>query len=314
MSDVNKDRTDRWLADIHELITNRGKLRLPHLTNLQTKIGLTGAKSEKWQAAFELLIPAYVEFHKCLFSGKEKLDIERIVIAVNQYLNVLKRDEAKVFSHQSDFTSSVLPEFFCGLFSQLVEPDQNFVPTAQGNIIIDCVFDAHQNGRVVLKKKRVDFAVLLDTEFCFNGAVIDDFKVPILAMELKTNLDKNMLSGIESSVESMKRTFPNCLYFVIAELADFNTEKQNYAATYIDEIYILRKQKRSVARKGGDIQDIDVDLIREIITRALAHFASASEAVKSIGDRVQDGILIGKIGAIDVTRGLEATGTADKNG
>jgi hypothetical protein len=142
-----------------------------------------------------------------------------------------------------------------------------FIAISQKDLAIELMFDT--NGNIVSKKKRMDMAVLRRCSLVCNNVEFDDFYIPILAAEIKTNLDKNMLSGIEYSVESMKRTFPKCDYYVITELSDMAYERQNYASTGIDEIYILRKQKRSNVRRGNRRNDIDNTLIKQILENSV---------------------------------------------
>jgi hypothetical protein len=72
--------------------------------------------------------------------------------------------------------------------------------------------------------------------------------VPSIVFEVKTNIDINKLSGLDFSAERLKRSFPGAKYFLVTETVDFSLS-DNYASTSIDEIYCLRKQMRSAARR-----------------------------------------------------------------
>ena len=92
----------------------------------------------------------------------------------------------------------------------------------------------------ITNTKRLCVAVVKNNVIKFNDKEYN-LSIPLLAIECKTNLDKNMLSGIEFSVSEMKKTFPQCNYFVVTELSDFAVDKLNYASSGINEMYILRK-------------------------------------------------------------------------
>jgi hypothetical protein len=101
-----------------------------------------------------------------------------------------------------------------------------------------------------------------------------------------------MISGIENSVESLKRTFPKCLYFAITEFADFSIEKQNYATTFIDEIYVLRKQRRSDYRTTDSMNDIDPNLIDAIAKRVESYVSCYKKSILTIKQRMRVGTLV----------------------
>jgi hypothetical protein len=135
-------------------------------------------------------------------------------------------------------------------------------------------------------------AILRKCSLICDDIIFNDFYIPIVAAEIKTNLDKTMLSGIEHSVESLKRTFPKCLYYVIAELSDFNYKDQNYAATGIDEMYVLRKQKRSSVRRTGSRSNIDSHLIKTILENIVAAMRNCAIENQSLQERMSKGKLI----------------------
>jgi hypothetical protein len=119
------------------------------------------------------------------------------------------------------------------------------------------------------------------------------FIIPLIAMEMKTNLDKNMMSGIEHSVAALKNTFPNSLYYVITEYSDLAIDKLNYASSGINEIYILRKQKRAEIRR--DIENrhlIDVNLVIEIANNCIQQIQKTHRIAPSTDIRMTTGKLI----------------------
>ena len=115
----------------------------------------------------------------------------------------------------------------------------------------------------------------------------------MVAIEVKTNLDKNMIGGVEYSVERLKKTFPLSKFFLISEFADFAYKKQNYASTPIDEIIILRKQKRSeVRRDKTKIRGLDKGLVESHITEILEYLESTLNSPDELNARMKQGRLI----------------------
>ena len=268
---------------------------LPHANNILHKLKLPNARTQKWIDAFGTLIPRYLQFRTATIDKRNLQDpYQNLVLRLNRYLDILRSPRcSKVFSPQSDFASSVIPEFFYILLNGIVQSrGMEYEVSAQKDLVVECLFDSLDNGRLIFKKKRVDVAVLQPASLEFNDKVQNDFSIPVVAMEVKTNVDKNMISGIEHAVESLKRTFPRCLYFAVAEFADFALEKQNYATTEIEEIIILRKQKRSNVRRGATAQGVDLDIVNWLAKRVIKHLELSSGATSSLSDRMSKGFLI----------------------
>lgn len=292
MNTIN-EKVDKWIRETIEL--HPGGIP-PHGTNLLHQLNKKTATNKEWQKAFETIMPAYSDFHRAKIDERDPSGkYNQIVGSLNKYMEALKKTECRIFKHQADFYSSVIPEVFHKLFSEiLIEMESEFIVSSQKDIVVDCIFDVFEGGRLIFKKKRVDVAIVLPCNLELNGQK-HEFAIPVIAMEVKTNIDKNMLSGIEQSVESLKRTFPACLYYAVSELADFSVEKQNYATTNIDEIYILRRQKRSEVRKNlSSLKEVDTSLIEEIAQRTITHLTHFESPITTLKQRLNSGILINR--------------------
>lgn len=267
---------------------------LPHRNNLLTKLK-GGRLSKEQENAAHNILPAYIELSKQLTVQDIQLEtwLVQVVPEVDKYIEFLSRDENKRFSHQSDLISSVVPELLFCLFKIFVIKDKpGLIVDAQKNIIIDVEFLPSRQKLISLKRKRVDIAILLPTSLAINNQEITNFNLPIIAAEVKTNLDKNMISGIEHSVESYKKAFPLSKYFVISELSDFDYKKQNYASSSIDEIYILRTQQRSNYRKTKKLEKLNVDLLKEITNWAIQYTDDLEKEGQDLSARMKTGRLI----------------------
>ena len=231
----------------------------PHGSNLITKIKLY--KNIKSQNYLEKFSKKYVELFK-LANKQKKITKEFLKIyaeKTDEYLLFLRNNI--FFSHQSDLISSVIPEFFCQLYKiKLLENKKNYNVSGQENLKIDFQLQHNKDKQILFKEKRVDVAVFENVNLDLNSSS-SKIIIPIIALEIKVNLDKNMMYGIINTSESIKKLFPNSLYCCITEFADLDLKTQNFKYSDIDEIYILRKQKRSEYRRNKRLSKINIELI-----------------------------------------------------
>lgn len=183
----------------------------------------------------------------------------------------------------------------CLIFSHIIK-EKNAVleVTAQKDLTIECIFDFTNGGSVRFKNKKVDVAVVKNCILKLDEQE-NPLPIPLIAIECKTNLDKNMLSGIEFSVGELKKTFPECHYLVVTELSDFDVKKSNYASSGIDEIYVLRKQKRAETRREPHPRNsISTELISEIANMLEKGIEGITEDSEALSEKMRSGKLIGR--------------------
>lgn len=266
---------------------------LPHCSNLLHQLGKKEAGKEE---LYEQIIRLYLPTRQISFDNNNLNEyITMATAAVNRYMDFFWPSENNPFSHQADFISSIIPEMLCMLFGHIISTHHvNLEVSAQKDLTIECIFDISGGGTIRFKNKRVDVAVVKPCCLTFN-AVTTELPIPLLAIECKTNLDKNMISGIEHSVNELKKTFPDCHYFVISELSDFDVRKSNYASSGIDEMYILRQQKRGIVRRTPRQRNpISQTLISEIANILIENIVAMNAAVVDLDARMQNGKLIGR--------------------
>ena len=235
----------------------------PHISNLITKYKLY--KDPKSKLILKDYLSKYIEINEFVSNNQKitKEFLEEYVQKIEDYLSILR--ENIFFSHQSDLISSVIPEFFCQIYKiKLKEYNLDFIVSGQENIIIDFQLQHNEKKTILFKEKRVDVVVYKKVHIKVNNDQLN-IVVPIIALENKVNLDKNMIYGIINTSHSIKKIFPNSLYCLITEFADLNLKSQNFKYSDIDEIYILRKQKRSEFRLKKRVNKIDVSLIEHNI-------------------------------------------------
>lgn len=287
---------DEMIRSLEELNTAQGVAitATPHCSNLLHQLNKKGSENK---TAFNEIYNRYIRTRLIEFTPDNLFQyIERITEEVNNYMGYYWPPANNPFSHQADFVSSIIPEMFCTIFTQVISASEwGLEVSAQKDLAIECVFDTTGGGTMHLKNKRVDVAVVKQYPLIFND-VPQELPVPLLAIECKTNLDKNMLSGIEQSVNDLKKTFPECCYFVVTELSDFDVKKSNYASSGINEMYVLRQQKRGPVRKNPDLRNpLNASLVYEITLALKESIERMSSTVADLSSRMESGKLIGRI-------------------
>ena len=267
----------------------------PHGSNLLTKAKSKSSQTASRQKALLLELPAYLDLHSYFIEYERgALTLSILLDKTEAYYDLIKTKDVNKFSHQSDFISSLVPELMCVLLRYILVGEselKHLQVVAQKDIVIECNFDASDGGRLIEKRKRMDVAILAPGLLKFNNVDID-LGIPAFCAEIKTNVDKNMLSGIESSVETLKRTFPKAKYFTISEFSVFDIKSQNYASTGIDEIFIIRHQKRSDIRKSPSSRNpLSEMLITDFLTEIKNHLLSSSAVKLNLQDRMSIGRL-----------------------
>lgn len=289
---MNYDEMIQALKEINES-QNVGLFAIPHCSNLLHQL-------EKKKASdldlYNQVLPIYLRTRTVNFAGNLEHYANELTARINEYMDFFWPPSNNPFSHQSDFTSSIIPEMLCTLFSKVIESQgvEGLEVSAEKDLTIECTFDISNGGIIRFKNKRVDVAVVKPCPLSFNEQH-SVLPVPLMAIECKTNLDKNMLSGIEQSVNDLKKTFPECYYYVVSELSDFDVKKSNYASSGIDEIYIMRKQKRGPVRQNPDARNaINAELIYELALILAEGIRKMGITNEDLGTRMQNGKLIGR--------------------
>lgn len=213
------------------------------------------------------------------------------VSALNSYLDFAKEIEKRhsFFNWRSNFAGSIIPEFYYRYLSFEAERLGLDVYFSTKSSVVEATFSVTESGGIDIRRKDQDLSVGVRNEtLTVNGEDIP-FVVPVACCEMKTNIDINKLNGLDFSAERLKRSFPGAVYFLITETIDFSLNN-NYAAGYVDEIFVLRKQVRSVARRRKE--PLQEDVIKESVAAIIETVVSASSASQHVYDRIRSGRLI----------------------
>jgi hypothetical protein len=301
---ASTNETQRFLAWQQELDQSLIRGASPHASNVlhQLKQVSKARSSSNPQrdtrlAALEEIVPAYLSLVKSIPQVSplpSEATLSPLVDKLNAYLDLLEGQAGRTFISQSDFKTSVIPDFFLRVFASLIQA--RALPLSvvgQREIPIRLSFDPKRKGFLVPHLQRVDMAIVLFAELSVNKVEHEGFCIPLFAAESKTYFDKNMISGVDFSVRTLKSTFPDCVYLAIGERSDFDLKGVNYANSAIDEIVILRRQKRSDYRKSGLGSPIATDLVAEVVARAVSVLDVFQETRPDLSMRIGGGKLIG---------------------
>jgi len=187
-------------------------------------------------------------------------NIERIVCILNNYKNFVNSNN--IFSAQSKYESTILEEFIYYLLKNMVNDDK--LKYGSVNAYCNLYFSPKnlttflENPSIRINTKDQDFSIyrhlIIKSEE--KEYTID---IPIIAIECKTYLDKTMLEGSIATAEKVKMGNPHTKFFIVTETyeVDFSVD---IAFSRIDQIFVLRKQKR----RGTTINDIYSDVILKL--------------------------------------------------
>jgi hypothetical protein len=164
--------------------------------------------------------------------------------------------------------------------------------SGQRNIPIELAFDPNSNPVFIPKYQRVDIAVFEKQELVLESEALEGFCIPVYVAESKTYFDKNMISGVAHSSASLKTTFPRCVSVCIGEWTDYDLNKQSFAATAIDEIYIMRNQKRSDYRSTKVFDPLSVNTVQIILNQAWEVLSNHENVHPPISERLKSGKLV----------------------
>ena len=245
---------------------------------------LNGRKKEH----FDTVINAYEEYRNRIENIKTLTneDLKQIVSFLNSYRKVA----IPVFdnvpnSGQTGLGSTIMEEFFYLLFKKkmdLLELEHNNVFVGKGNSYVSLSFtpssfiNVFNNPNANIHTKDQDFVLGANVEIQITADGVSHNTptvIPIVAIECKTYLERNMLDSCAATAGRLKNAMPYCIYIVASEymkMADASPE-----LTDIDEVYILCKAKnadRERRRKNNEPPfEIDADLIIDLFERVERH-------------------------------------------
>lgn len=254
-------------AAIHWLRQNLKPAQV-HGRNILTKL----RQKENWER-LSGVIQAYQEWaQENEMRGYAPEVIRARVDALNRYKLAV---EGVPFSPQSKFHPSILEEFLYYLFRDLLEEMNREGQSTETAHLIDIggiraysnLYFAPENFRAFLRspsmrvnEKDQDFAIYRRVLIQADSERRTLF-VPIVSVECKTYIDKTMLEGSIATAEKIKMGNPYCLFIVVTEWYDVSYDVDPKYSR-IDQIYVLRREKRRAENPNPIQYEVVLDLFR----------------------------------------------------
>lgn len=243
--------------------------QLCHSSNLIGKWDKFSSLKKRQQEALKNIIPQYYNYlceNFKLIGFSDDIIVKRVNL-LNEYYNFLHDNGYdNVFSSQGKFRPTILEEFIYILFKDYVNnlktkynDINNVLNSGSAKAYTNLYFTSNNfesfvvGPSIEINIKNQDFAIYRDFALSVNGKN-QTIKIPVVAIEDKTYIDKTMLDGIIATAEKIKTGNPYSLFIVIAENYDVDLSVDP-AYSRIDQIYVLRKCKRKELENNW----IDID-------------------------------------------------------
>ncbi len=259
-----------------------------HGTNLKNKLDKTK------DAALKDALKYYCDFRKSIscLEITSKDDVEKLCKYFNAYRSLVAYDlESRNTSGQENLRSSMMEEFFVHLFQNLIKlkfertPANLFIGKNKG--YVDLTFSPRSFNEMFVDPgayfhtKDQDFMFGVELSVCISSKSdtdLDQIKatdiiVPIVAIECKTYLERNMLDSCAGTATRLKKATPYCLYIVASEYLKLKDSQPEL--TDIDEVYVLCKESNSERdrkrKEKIDITPISSELIFDLFEKVRLH-------------------------------------------
>lgn len=260
-----------------------------HESNLEKFIATI--KDEKELEVFKRIQKAYHDY-RIVFDKSHNFsdeDVKRMVNALNCYRAIAIPEFDKLRNAgQKALGYTIMEEFFYLFFLSYmkykgINHDNLFL--GKGNSYVSLSFtpksfeDIFNNIAPYIHTKDQDFVLGISMSIgVASGDTTSegtDTVLPIVAIECKTYLERNMLDSCANTASRLKRAMPYCIYMVAAEY--MKMEEASPDLTDIDEVYILCRAKNSEreARKRSQQAPFDIDymLIIDLLRRVERHLS-----------------------------------------
>ena len=246
----------------------------------------------------EKVIPHYNEFrsvNKNLIGFKDQIITKRVE-CLNSYYEYLKsKNYDQVFSSQSKFRSTILEEFMFYLFRDYLEEKKNEIGNTATEVLklgspkayTNLYFKAKNVGEFInspqigINQKDQDFSIYMTLKLKIGNEVFRT-NIPIISIENKTYIDKTMLEGSIATAEKIKSGNPYSYFCIVTERYDVSFDVDP-AYSRIDQIYVLRKSKRSESRNKKIYPDVVIKLFKDSKEHFEKNWSDIEHKMKNFG-------------------------------
>ena len=292
--------------EIEEISNASNHPQLVHASNIIKK-----SKSEKGERlkAIENLADKYIHYLRANLhlQGYSREIINQRVELLNQYYDYYDQpvvsgfDYNKLFTSQGKLRPTILEEFMYLLFKDYLADIRNREQVTDNKLGIGnakaytnlffspgSLHDFLGDPSVKINEKNQDFAIYrtIPIDFCEDEQTHLDAKVPILAVEVKTYIDKTMLEGIIATAEKLKMGNPYSRFIVVSESYQVDRSVDS-SYSQIDQIYIIRKC--GAMRRMDSRPQIYADVVWRMFEEAKKHIEDTWSDVQTKLER--DGVI-----------------------
>jgi len=223
---------------------------LPHKSNLETKIKLNyGGQNHFFQTFYN---EVYLSWHtrNMELTNTRRQDIFNRVEWLIEYLrevdniNFGGRPRGKKegwITHQSKFRPTVLEEFTYYLLKDC--SSINRLQLEFRNKGIFAGLSINSKGNIIIKTKDVDCAIVKEAKI----GIAEEKKrivVPVVAVEVKTYIDKTMWGETQFTAQLIKQGNPSSRVYLLAETNQIKIEELSSNSS-VDEVFILKESVQS---------------------------------------------------------------------
>lgn len=272
--------------------------QLSHASNIISKNNSNNLK-EKEKETLNLLIPRYANYLRKMLeiSSYDKESVEKRVDYLNEYYNFMHNNDLdNAFSSQSKFRPTILEEFLFLLFKDYVNEIKthndidNVIGSGSVKAYTNIYFKAKnfvdfiQSPEIGVNEKDQDYAIYRTFNISINKADSIQIRIPAIAIEAKTYIDKTMLDSIIATAEKIKTGNPHTRFIAVAERYDVSFAVDP-AYSRIDQIYVLRKSMRK-----SEWIEVDKSLVWRLVDETIKHLERPWSDIET---RIkEDGVII----------------------
>jgi hypothetical protein len=215
--------------------------------------------------------------------------ISRMVSALNSYRNIcLPVFDRLQNAGQKALGYTIMEEFFYLFFQKymhIIGKNNNNLFLGKGNSYVSLSFTPKsfdgilENVSPYIHSKDQDFVLGISVDISVKSGASETTQstiLPVVAIECKTYLEKNMLDSCANTATRLKNAMPYCIYMVASEY--MKMDEASPELTDIDEVYILCKAKNAerLRRSNAGLPPIGIDsaLICDLFQRVRKHLNS----------------------------------------
>lgn len=256
--------------------------KLTHASNILVKESdrTYGKLKAKQPEGLEDIVEEYGSYIQLIkgCAGYSDDIIRQKVRILNKYYNFIHDNNYDtLFSSQGKFRPTILEEFMYLLFQDYVaelkdsnQDKRDVIHCGSAKAYTNLYFSSPNfrefvsSPSIEVNVKDQDFAIYRDIEIQVEGKK-KIARLPVVAIENKTYLDKTMLESVVATAEKVKQGFPYARFIVVTENYDVSLDVDPVYSR-IDQIYVLRKNKRK-----EQWQDIDPEVVVRMFNETRNH-------------------------------------------